>query len=331
MMSYTHSVFGILLFLMVGGLLDVYPAVWLLAVVALSALLPDIDHPRSILGMILFPVSNFVFKKWGHRTITHSAKFLLFVGLCSAPVVFVRWELWLAIFIGVLSHLIGDGFTVSGVPLQYPNTRPFYFLPESMLIKTSGSGELGMFIVIVVVIAIFGGVTFMGFRSIIHNIIPSFDGTVSEYGKYCEGVGDKQICRISAYTCGEYCGEVDGLILGIYNYKLIVYDDSSNRYFELSRGETTKAKLVKGEEVYITHMRVEFKNSNFELEDFDGLVTISGYLYGEFNCVDSAHIYPVFSVDSNSMKFHSARFEDIQNKNCVGFVKSGSIEYKIRK
>jgi len=316
---------------MVAGLFDIYPAVYLLAFVALSALLPDIDHPRSILGMILFPISNFVFKKWGHRTITHSAKFLLFVGLCSAPVILIRWEIWLAIFIGVLSHLIGDGFTVSGVPLQYPNTRPFYFLPESMLIRTSGSGELGMFIVIVIVIAIFGGVTFMGFRSIIHNLIPSFDGTVSEYGKYCEGVGEKQICRIAAYTCGEYCGNVDGLILGIYNYKLIVYDDSSKRYFELSRGETTKAKLEKGEEVFITHMSVEFKNSNFELEDFDGFVTISGYLYGEFNCLDPSHIYPVFSVDSNSMSFHSARFEDIQDKNCVGFVNGGLIEYKIRK
>ena len=37
-----------------------------------SSLLPDIDHTKSVMGKIFFPLARYLDKNFGHRTITHS-------------------------------------------------------------------------------------------------------------------------------------------------------------------------------------------------------------------------------------------------------------------
>ena len=43
----------------------------LLGVTFLGSLMPDIDHPRSLLGRSFFPISKVINRRFGHRTITH--------------------------------------------------------------------------------------------------------------------------------------------------------------------------------------------------------------------------------------------------------------------
>ena len=66
------------------------------------------------------------------------------------------------------------------------------------------------------------------------------------------------------------------------------------------------------------------------VEDFDGIVTLNGRLYGTFNCLDSSQIFPVFYVDRDNMNLHSIRIEDLKAKGCIGFVRDGVIDYKVR-
>ncbi len=87
------------------------------------SLLPDIDHPGSIMGRIFKPISRFINRNYGHRTITHNLAALavvcFFAWLVSkglkteAPITFL-------VFGGYFSHLIFDMMTVAGVPLFYP-------------------------------------------------------------------------------------------------------------------------------------------------------------------------------------------------------------------
>jgi len=87
------------------------------------SLLPDIDHPGSIMGRIFKPISRFINRNYGHRTITHNLAamgvvcffaWLVSKGLNSeAPITFL-------VFGGYFSHLIFDMMTVAGVPLFYP-------------------------------------------------------------------------------------------------------------------------------------------------------------------------------------------------------------------
>jgi len=51
---------------------------YLIACAAFS-LLPDIDTTKSLIGKVCYPVSYILFRKFGHRTITHSALFFFAV------------------------------------------------------------------------------------------------------------------------------------------------------------------------------------------------------------------------------------------------------------
>jgi len=88
------------------------------------SLLPDIDTTKSAIGKIFFPVSWLICRKLGHRTITHSLLFLVFVW--SAFIVLSKFGIItdtnfikIALF-SVLGHFVFDMVTVSGIPLLYP-------------------------------------------------------------------------------------------------------------------------------------------------------------------------------------------------------------------
>ena len=77
------------------------------AAAGLGALLPDIDHPGSVVGRRLWFFSIPVSLLFGHRGITHS---LIAVVVMSAAIV---WQAgaqpWVAaLAIGYLTHLVGD-------------------------------------------------------------------------------------------------------------------------------------------------------------------------------------------------------------------------------
>lgn len=107
------------------------------AVGALAALLPDVDHPGSWAGRRLRPVSVLLELTAGHRTVTHTVWFCIAVGVLAAlasvfvrpyaatlGLTFVRWPPWpaagLYAFLGSLSHLALDACTRSGVEPLVP-------------------------------------------------------------------------------------------------------------------------------------------------------------------------------------------------------------------
>jgi inner membrane protein len=106
-----------------------------LVVAIFASLLPDIDHTKSIIGKIFFPIAKYLDKNFGHRTITHSLTFLVpsvFVvafierGLVSTDLTYTY-----VYFFGVLSHLILDMLTVQGIPLFYPFMRNPCVIPAN--------------------------------------------------------------------------------------------------------------------------------------------------------------------------------------------------------
>lgn len=93
---------------------------------ALGGLLPDIDHPNSVVGRRVRFLSVPLSSIFGHRGFTHS---LLAVVLIGAMVVHFTLEgqsLLLPVCIGYLSHILGDTLSASGVPLFYPYSKRRY-------------------------------------------------------------------------------------------------------------------------------------------------------------------------------------------------------------
>jgi membrane-bound metal-dependent hydrolase YbcI (DUF457 family) len=113
-----------------GGLYRLGSNIWLLAIILLSANLPDVDF---IFGYFEGNPNLY------HHTWTHSLAFCLIVGVLA---VFVAWpfigrqSFWigLLVFGAVLSHLVMDFFTVDqnpplGIKLFWPITEKYYISP----------------------------------------------------------------------------------------------------------------------------------------------------------------------------------------------------------
>jgi len=93
-----------------------------------SALLPDLDHPKSMLGQQLPWIATPLSRLFGHRGFTHSllAVAAAIWGLnqrrlpASLPIGIKD-----ALIVGYLSHLLGDWLTPAGIPLLWPIKRRF--------------------------------------------------------------------------------------------------------------------------------------------------------------------------------------------------------------
>lgn len=104
----------------------------------IGSLAPDIDHPTSTVGrkFILKPISIFINKVFGHRTITHSVVMSIFMTLIllSSTLLFtgvpnfIYTNLVIGFCVGWFSHLLLDLLTVKGIPVFYPFIKKKYNL-----------------------------------------------------------------------------------------------------------------------------------------------------------------------------------------------------------
>lgn len=154
MLAPTHSVFGIFLTLIILAVFGIQWGLhWTIILFAvLGAIIPDVDHPKSIIGKILFPISLPLERRYGHRTMTHSLFgwaiftiiFAVLIGLISFLPHISAWGWadlplrWIAAFsISYFSHLILDMFNRRGSQMFWPDPgrdvipRNPKFRPES--------------------------------------------------------------------------------------------------------------------------------------------------------------------------------------------------------
>jgi inner membrane protein len=103
-----------------------------IAVTSVAALLPDIDHPQSLISSFIpggFILSAFT---GNHRGVTHSA----LAGFVAGGLAFLVSDnpmIGLGVGVGWLIHLVGDMLTPSGVPLLLPFRWRLRLLPRPVL------------------------------------------------------------------------------------------------------------------------------------------------------------------------------------------------------
>lgn len=110
-----------------------------LIAVAIGSLLPDIDHPQSIIARQIPIMGGIVGRLVQHRGYFHSIVGMISifsgawvliqsgqaltvpeVGLTLSLEATIAQLIWLGALIGYINHIVGDMLTVSGVKLFYP-------------------------------------------------------------------------------------------------------------------------------------------------------------------------------------------------------------------
>ena len=135
----THLAFSILVALLILIFFDIPNKIIFIFLIAVSSSFPDIDSDKSKIGRKLPLISKIINLIFGHRKFFHSVfiPLILFLALYT-----IGFYISLAIFIGYLTHLLGDSITNEGI-------MPFYPLSKfniSGLLKTNSILEFLLFL-----------------------------------------------------------------------------------------------------------------------------------------------------------------------------------------
>lgn len=138
MMARTHLAAGAACWILVAKATGLSPDAIGIAAACFGSLMPDIDHPKSVLGRKIHPISALLAFIFGHRGITHSLLAVIAWVALAAHYGLVKHYWVAAMAVGYLSHLLCDWMTPAGVPFLYPSRRKFTC---AMTVKTGGGGE----------------------------------------------------------------------------------------------------------------------------------------------------------------------------------------------
>ncbi|MCS7121732.1 MAG: metal-dependent hydrolase [Archaeoglobaceae archaeon] len=143
MMYSTHVIFAWLLTVLgfKTNSLDIslnLDIIYAFVAVTFGSLLPDIDHPRSLISKSYwFSISKFISKTTRHRGWTHSLfGAILFT---SIGAIFLQGNLFIltTFFLGYTSHLLIDTLNPSGVSWLWPKKKKY----KIGIIKTGSRAE----------------------------------------------------------------------------------------------------------------------------------------------------------------------------------------------
>lgn len=210
----THAIFGVFCAAIAGA-----PQICVIAC-AIGGLLPDIDHPQSSIGRLLFFFSRPINTRFGHRKLIHS--FIVWV----PPLIISNiggWTIAQWVFIGANSHIIADAFNISGVKALMPfNERSVVCFKRDWRIFTGSVQEILFFIAVACLIPMMNySYALGGPRKLINAMAQSPKITAEEYTR----VGLKY-CRVKGrfrWVNGQI-DEVEWPVVGLEGTELVYWD-----------------------------------------------------------------------------------------------------------
>ena len=175
-------------FASIGGI-NILQDYRLIPIIIFASVLPDIDHTKSMIGKLFFPIAKIINRKYGHRTITHSI--FVMIALTAALSAFQSAyfpSIKAAQVFGLAygSHLIFDMMTTQGVPLFYPFKKNPCVLPGNpeIRIRTNSIRQETAVFCFVMVSAIFMKPLFAnGFWTSYNSLFGTLKHIASEFNK----------------------------------------------------------------------------------------------------------------------------------------------------
>lgn len=199
-----------------------------LAIITIATLLPDIDHTRSLIGKLFYPIAKPLNRRFGHRTITHSLIFTISITLL-VQLILQAFEIngpYAALFgAAYSSHLVFDMMTIQGVPLFYPFIRNPCVIPgkASLRLNTNNlRSETAIFCFFLLSLMFLQPLFSQGFWTSYNRLF----GTMKHLRNEFKSTHDLLRCQVT-YRTGTETYSLTGYVIDVENSKLLLYDSSS--------------------------------------------------------------------------------------------------------
>ncbi len=149
---------------------------------AWGSVMPDIDTTTSGPGKFVRPLSSFLERRFGHRTLTHSLLFTLALALLLYPLWRASPGVYWAFLAGYLSHLLLDTLNVNGVPLLWPwRTHFWMFASRDWRIRYASPQEATLALVLALFAFVLWPVSGQGFASAFRHLVGTPEVAVLDY------------------------------------------------------------------------------------------------------------------------------------------------------
>ena len=352
MIAPTHIVFaefGYLLILTTTGIsLNVTNAV----IIGVSSLLPDIDTATSTIGKMFPFLSTRIERKYGHRTLTHSALFVIIIAVITLPLCALFSELGVypaeggtCFIFAYASHPFLDTMTVNGVKLFYPfSTSKCVFPlevnhPHRYRIQTGGKMDKTLAIILFICCIPTFLVAHQGYERFIRTTQHNIEAAVRDYNKFSKDhiVFADVACYIML-TKEPLHGRFE--IIGALNPAMLIFRGPDHRLHTL--GKDFQADYVaenivctKGEPSRSVIRSIDLSNQLlFQLSTCID-TTLDNYFFGDISTTDEVSLpeniklFSPISGGSNTIKLNHATYHDIREFNLeYVFVSHGIVTIK---
>lgn len=280
MKAFNHVAGGIVFTGLFSSIADrnIFETFGAIATTVIFSQLPDIDHAKALIGKIIPPLSKYIQKTFGHRTITHS--FLAIIAISVLMKLFDSvFQTSFSIFavLAYSSHIIFDMCTRAGVQFFYPFSIKPAVLPANPNLRIQ-TNDLKAEVIIFTVFCVLG-LTMIplftaGFWTKYNRFFMTFDHLQREMktksGTY----------KIDFVSEGE---ELKGEIVELNNSKALILVGGEIKEFEISKLSLEDFKKV-GYHLEIVEINEESKS----LEDFKNLqnnILLEGAIQSNMNFI----------------------------------------------
>jgi len=288
----THIAFSTALYLGGAALFEHKPDLVGWALSAGASLLPDVDLPTSKLGRALFWLSTRLERRYGHRTLTHSALAVGSIALLASPLLLWHRAWFWCVVGGYWSHLWIDMLNIRGSDLLWPSpVRVVMPGNRKHRLEVGSKGEMVLLTSLLVACLALYPISGMGFRGGLQHLLGNFDMARDAYAKqagshwYTLDLEATDHLTLERIHC--QCP-----VLGIWQNGLIVLHQGKPR----AVGESERhhnlyplhSRLIEGEPLQVLSERIDMRGRSLRwlLDRLDPQRTY--YLLGEIQLAESA-------------------------------------------
>ncbi len=301
------------------------------ALIALASLLPDIDTGASSVGKLMPFISLRIERKFGHRTLTHSALFIAVVGLAALPLFLIGRDLYVCALAGYASHPFLDTMTVNGVKLFHPfsSAKCVFPLevnnPHRYRIRTGGRMDRALGIIFFIACGPLFYVAYEGYERFIRATQQNIEAGVRDYEELSrDHLVFASVNAINTLTKQPLSSTVE--VVGALNPRTLLFKGPDGRLHTMGRDfeadYTVHSILCAPGAPAKSSLRSIDAGSRFLSEVVSSLDTSAeNYLFGDLGTSDrvslpeNVKVFTPVSGEGGSVRLNYATREDIHALN----------------